>query len=98
LTFQPTYKPALAAFQLQFQLDSWLAMNRVNETKFSTIVNKYPTHRDEYVKGCWKWLKGRRADDSAEGLWRVNDKLYDLTSYVDRHPGGREWLVLAKVN
>jgi hypothetical protein len=72
-------------------------MNPVRETKFNTICNKYPTHRDEYVKGCWKWLKGRRADDNAEGLWRVWDKLYDLSGYVEKHPGGREWLILAKV-
>ena len=72
-------------------------MNPVRETKFDTICNKYPTHRDEYVKGCWKWLKGRRADDNAEGLWRVWDKLYDLSEYIEKHPGGREWLILAKV-
>ncbi|XP_070507650.1 cytochrome b5-related protein-like [Chironomus tepperi] len=71
-------------------------MNPNRETKFNTICNKYPTHRDEYVKGCWKWLKGRRADDNAEGLWRVWDKLYDLSDYVEKHPGGREWLILAK--
>jgi hypothetical protein len=72
-------------------------MNPVRETKFNTICNKYPTHRDEYVKGCWKWLKGRRADDNAEGLWRVWEKLYDLSGYIEKHPGGREWLILAKV-
>lgn len=73
-------------------------MNPHRETKFNTIVNKYPSYRDEYVKGCWKWLKGRRADDNAEGLWRVGDKLYDMTRYIDKHPGGREWLILAKVS
>jgi cytochrome b involved in lipid metabolism len=73
-------------------------MSNASEKKFTTIINKYPTHRDEYVKGCWKWLKGRRADDNAEGLWRINDKLYDLTSFINRHPGGRDWLILTKVH
>lgn len=42
-------------------------------------------------------MHGRRADDNAEGLWRVHDKLYDLTAFVDNHPGGREWLTLTEV-
>jgi hypothetical protein len=72
-------------------------MSSTTEEKFTTIANKYPSHRDECVKGCWKWLKGKRVDDNAEGLWRINDKLYDLMSFIDRHPGGREWLVFTKV-
>ncbi|CAH0605493.1 unnamed protein product [Chrysodeixis includens] len=35
-------------------------------------------------------------DDGAEGLWRIHDKLYDLTSFIKRHPGGEEWLELTK--
>lgn len=74
-------------------------MNPVRETKYDSIVNnKNPSYREEYIKGCWKWLKGRRADDHAEGLWRVKDKLYDLSGYIQKHPGGREWLILAKVS
>lgn len=72
-------------------------MSKKDKLPSTTIINKYPTHRDEVIKACWKWLKGRRADDNAEGLWRVHDKLYDLTNFVDRHPGGKEWLVLTKV-
>ena len=63
----------------------------------TTIVNKYPTYRDEAIKGCWKWFKGRRVDDNAESLWRIHDKLYDLKKFEKIHPGGREWLSLSEV-
>lgn len=65
--------------------------------KFNSIVKKYPSHRDELVKGPWKWLKGKRADDNAEGLWRIHDGLYALDTFILRHPGGKEWLELSKV-
>ncbi|XP_055706560.1 cytochrome b5-related protein-like isoform X2 [Phlebotomus papatasi] len=35
-------------------------------------------------------------DDGAEGLWRVHDGIYDLTDFVERHPGGREWLEMTR--
>ena len=44
----------------------------------------------------FSWLAGKRIDDNAEGLWRVHDKLYDLTDFVQRHPGGAEWLEMTK--
>ncbi|KAJ8980971.1 hypothetical protein NQ317_013425 [Molorchus minor] len=42
------------------------------------------------------WLEGKRADDGAEGLWRIHDNLYDFSSFVDSHPGGKDWLKLTK--
>lgn len=60
--------------------------------KPSSISNKYPTYRDDLLKGCKKWLDGRQLDDNAEGLWRIHDKLYDLKDFLERHPGGRLWL------
>ena len=60
--------------------------------KHSTIAHKYPTYRDDKIKGCKRWLDGKRIDDNAEGLWRIHNKLYDLTDFVNRHPGGAEWL------
>jgi hypothetical protein len=62
----------------------------------STISNKYPTFRDNGFKGCKRWLDGKRIDDNAEGLWRIHDKLYDLTDFIQRHPGGAEWLEVTK--
>lgn len=47
-----------------------------------------------YVK--FSWFDGKRIDDNAEGLWRVHDKLYDLTEFIDSHPGGKQWLELTK--
>ncbi len=29
-------------------------------------------------------------------LWRVGDNLYDLSGYLDSHPGGRQWLELTR--
>jgi len=59
----------------------------------SAIAHKYPTNRDgDFIKGCKKWLDGRRIDDGAEGLWRIHDKLYDFKDFIARHPGGSQWL------
>lgn len=41
-------------------------------------------------------MEGKQIDDNAEGLWRVHDKLYDVTSFISRHPGGAEWLEMTK--
>ncbi len=60
---------------------------------------KYPTNRDAPLadKSSVMWLESRRTDEGAEGLWRVHDGLYDLTSFVEKHPGGSMWLTLTKV-
>lgn len=42
-------------------------------------------------------MKTRQIDDKAEGLWRVHDKLYELTAFVDKHPGGSDWIRLTQV-
>lgn len=67
-------------------------------TLITTISNKYPTFRDEPLKTVYRWLEGKRHDDGAEGLWRIHDTLYDLTEFVERHPGGPEWIRLTKVS
>lgn len=41
-------------------------------------------------------MDGKRIDDNAEGLWRVHDKIYDLTEFIDHHPGGSQWLQTTK--
>lgn len=58
---------------------------------------KYPSLRDEGFKDPVQWLTGKAMDDGAEGLWRVYDNLYDLTPFINNHPGGEEWLQLTKV-
>lgn len=62
----------------------------------STILKKYPLLRDEPLKTIGKWLEGKRLHDNAENLWRVHDKLYDLSDYIERHPGGSHWLKVTK--
>ncbi|XKL67594.1 hypothetical protein PGB90_003085 [Kerria lacca] len=56
---------------------------------------KYPSNRNELMN-IELWLKSKQLDDGAEGLWRIHDDLYDLTSFVDKHPGGSMWLLLTK--
>ncbi|KAJ8937274.1 hypothetical protein NQ318_005672 [Aromia moschata] len=42
------------------------------------------------------WLDEKKDTDRAEGLWRVHDGIYDLTDFIDKHPGGSEWITLSK--
>lgn len=44
-----------------------------------------------------RWLDGKKLDDQAEGLWRIHDSIYDLTKFIDNHPGGKDWIRLTKV-
>ena len=68
-------------------------------SKYPTVVNKYPTYLKlpSYQKTRLSWLQSRMTDDGAEGLWRIHDKLYDLSDFAHEHPGGKEWLTLTKV-
>ncbi|XP_075971563.1 cytochrome b5-related protein-like [Anticarsia gemmatalis] len=56
----------------------------------------YPALRDEIPKTAHTWLKGKRMQDGAEGLWRIHDSLYDLTDFISAHPGGEDWLTVTK--
>lgn len=43
------------------------------------------------------FLTAKRVDDDVEdGLWRIHDTLYDLTEFINSHPGGPDWLTLTK--
>lgn len=49
------------------------------------------------VQDVMLWMSEKSEADrargaGAEGLWCVHGKLYDLTKFVDRHPGGPDWL------
>ncbi|KAJ8923278.1 hypothetical protein NQ315_001835, partial [Exocentrus adspersus] len=66
------------------------------KNQLSTLGIKYPTLRDHPLHSAQIWLEGRRADDGAEGLWRIHDCLYDFSEFVDVHPGGKDWLKLTK--
>lgn len=64
--------------------------------KSSTILQKYPTYRDDLLTTTKKWLAGKKLDDNAENLWRIHNKLYDLKDFVDKHPGGKDWITLTE--
>ncbi|XP_068631262.1 cytochrome b5-related protein-like [Battus philenor] len=66
------------------------------ETHVSFPQLKYPSLRDSGFRDPIQWLIGKALDDGAEGIWRIHDKLYDLTSFIKQHPGGEEWLELTK--
>ncbi|XP_058451370.1 cytochrome b5-related protein-like [Malaya genurostris] len=65
-------------------------------TTVTTITAKYPTYRSSSLRTVNNWLAGKRQDDASEGFWRVHDSLYDLTNFIDHHPGGADWLKLTK--
>lgn len=62
----------------------------------STLKIKPPPNRSAKQNGHL-WLKDKNLTDGAEGLWRIHDKLYDVSSFIKSHPGGAEWLELTKV-
>lgn len=43
------------------------------------------------------WLESKRADDNIEnGLWRINNTLYNLDEFIENHPGGADWIRMTK--
>jgi cytochrome b involved in lipid metabolism len=42
------------------------------------------------VRDCQLW-----GNDNTN-LWIVENKLYDLTDFINKHPGGSSWLELTK--
>ena len=54
------------------------------------IKEKYPSKRDAHMlaKNAENWWDGKRIDDNVATFWRIHDKIYDLSDFVDKHPGG----------
>ncbi|XP_050457101.1 cytochrome b5-related protein-like [Cataglyphis hispanica] len=42
------------------------------------------------------FLKARKKIDGSEGLWRIENNLYDLETFANSHQGGAEWIRLTK--
>lgn len=73
---------------------------KLNAYKYSKSIFNFP--RKIVVDKVWfdfffRWLQSRQKDDNAEGLWRVHDHLYDLTDFINLHPGGVDWIKLTEV-
>uniref|UniRef100_T1P9A8 Cytochrome b5-related protein n=1 Tax=Musca domestica TaxID=7370 RepID=T1P9A8_MUSDO len=64
----------------------------IEEWKKCGIATKFPTYRNSKLVTVESWLKGKRVDDEAEGLWRINDGIYDFTDFIEKHPGGEFWI------
>ncbi|KAF5308052.1 hypothetical protein FQR65_LT06427 [Abscondita terminalis] len=43
-----------------------------------------------------KWLETKRNVDDLEGFWRIHNNLYDVTEFINEHPGGSFWLERTK--
>lgn len=61
------------------------------------VVRNFPTNRYKQMGTVDDWIEGKQADDGAEGLWRIHDDLYDLTTWITKHPGGRQWIEMTRV-
>ncbi|XP_028136061.1 cytochrome b5-related protein [Diabrotica virgifera virgifera] len=59
-------------------------------------IKPIPSRGKGRVVTTHMWIKEKQIDDGAEGLWRVHDKIYDLTDFIHKHPGGSDWLTLTK--
>ncbi|VVD02307.1 unnamed protein product [Leptidea sinapis] len=70
--------------------DQWteIAQERILKKKTHTSFPqlKYPSLRDKGFRDPVQWLTGKALDDGAEGLWRIHDKIYDFTSFMNNHP------------
>lgn len=55
------------------------------------------TRHKGFEHSAYNWLEEKQDTDGAEGLWRIDDGLYDFTEFIGKHPGGEDWLSLTKV-
>jgi len=49
----------------------------------------------------FEYMEGKRIDDQKSAgvpphLWRIHDKLYDLSRFADSHPGGKRWITATR--
>ena len=47
----------------------------------------WPTDRLHWDYNPLGWLKAKAVDDKCENLWRIHNSLYDLSQWVNKHPG-----------
>ncbi|ALC39399.1 CG17928 [Drosophila busckii] len=68
----------------------------LEDWRVSGISRTYPSYRRHWQISNESWLAGKHTDDEAEGLWRIRDKLYDLSDFAQRHIGGAFWIERTK--
>ena len=67
--------------------------SEIRKSSVESGFRKYPTNRDISFaeKSITKWLEGKVIDDDLPGpYWRIHNKLYDLSEFSDKHPGGKK--------
>ena len=47
----------------------------------------WPTDRLHWDYNPLGWLKAKAVDDDCENLWRIHNNLYDLSQWINKHPG-----------
>lgn len=62
----------------------------------SAVSTNPLSYRFKSAMSTKQWLEAKRIGDNAEGLWRIDDKIYDLINFIPRHPGGADWLKLTQ--
>lgn len=70
-------------------------MSFTDEYQVYSVTRRLPSFRDS-LRRARTWLSSKRRDDNAEGLWRIDDQLYDLINFIPKHPGGADWLRLTQ--
>ena len=68
-------------------------------TEYSDLGAREPEvlfpRRKQLITSGNDWLKFKRDYDGiGANLWRVHDKLYNLTDFAKKHPGGAQWINL----
>ena len=56
----------------------------------------FPAVRANLMKTAVHWIEGKKLDDDCGDLWRVHNKLYDLSDFISSHPGGGMWLQVTR--
>ncbi len=61
------------------------SLAKPHSRKMKLKNSHYPTNRDVILKSAERWMSAKKKDDNVgKNLWRVHDKLYDLTDFAKR--------------
>lgn len=85
-------KDFLAFKVIPLNVKMLLQSDRCIKESFVEGFKKYPTLRDVFLKTPSTWMRGRAIDDNYHPYWRVHNKLYDLAEFIEKHPGGKQWI------